>query len=145
LKLTPQFLAEVVNALSCPPAAAGKGAEKRRAARMEVEGNVVVAPLLNDGTIGQSFTAVTRDISFVGIGLLQSKRVALGDRIVVRLPRGTRDALFVHCKVQHVRPLADGLYVIGAEFAGMSGIKEEDMLGRAADTVLHRVRELILN
>jgi hypothetical protein len=144
LKLTPQHLAEVVNALQSS-AASGKGSEKRRAARMEVQGNVVIAPLSKDGTVGKSFTAITRDISFVGVGLLQSKPLEQGQRVVVRLPRGTKSALFMLCNVMHVRPLADGLYVIGIEFVSVAGVKEDALLSTAADTEMQRVRQVILN
>ena len=143
LKLTSQYLAEVVNALQSSPAG-GKGSEKRRAARMEVQGNVVIAPLGKDGSVGKSFTAITRDISFVGIGLLQSRSLEQGQQIVVRLPRGAKPALFMLCYVMHVRPLADGLFVIGAEFIKAAGIKEEQLLGQAGDSELQRVRQLIL-
>lgn len=144
VKLTPQHLAEIVNALSTP-GNAGKGAEKRRATRLEVQGNVVIAPVLPDGTVGQSFTAITRDISFVGVGLLQSRAMKLGEAVVIRLPRGSKDPLFVVSKVQHVRPLAEGLYVIGAEFTNISGISEQHMLGRAGENERNRVQQLILN
>ena len=144
MKLTPQHLAEVVNALQSS-AANGKGSEKRRAARMEVQGNVVIAPLSKDGTVGKSFTAITRDISFVGVGLLQSKPLEQGQKVVVRLPRGTKSALFMLCTVMHVRPLADGLYVIGIEFVSVAGIKEDALLSTAADTEMQRVRQVILN
>ncbi len=143
LKLTPQHLAEVANALQSSPAN-GKGSEKRRAARMEVQGNVVIAPLAKDGAVGKSFTAITRDISFVGVGLLQSRALEQGQNIVVRLPRGAKPALFMLCVVMHVRPLADGLYVIGAEFLNVAAVKEEQLLGKSGDTEMQRVRQLIL-
>jgi hypothetical protein len=143
LKLTPQHLAEVVNALQTSPGN-GKGSEKRRAARMEVQGNVVVAPIGKDGKVGKSFTAITRDISFVGVGLLQSRPLEQGQQIVLRLPRGLKPALFMLCNVMHVRPLADGLYVIGIEFISVAPIKEEELLGQSGDTELQRVRQLIL-
>lgn len=144
LKLTPQHLAEVVNALQSSPASS-KGSEKRRAARMEVQGNVVIAALGKDGKVGKSFTAITRDISFVGVGLLQSKPLEQGQQVVVRLPRGVKPALFMLCIVMHARPLADGLYVIGVEFLEVAGIKEEQLLGHAGDTELQRVRQLMLS
>ncbi len=113
---------------------------------MEVQGSVVIAPLGKDGAVGKSFTAITRDISFVGVGLLQSKPLDEHQQIVVRLPRGVKPPLFMLCVVMHARPLADGLYVIGAEFLSVAaGIKEEQLLGQAGDTEMLRVRQLILN
>ena len=145
VKLPPQHLAEVVNALQAW-AAAGNNSEKRRAARMEVQGSVTVVPLAKDGTLGKSFTAVTRDISFVGVGLMQSKVLEQGQQIIVRLPRGTRPALIMLCVVMYTRPLADGLYVVGAEFIRSTPGKEEQLLGKSADTELQqRARQLILN
>lgn len=144
LKLPPQHLAEVVNALQASPANS-RGAEKRRAARMEVQGNIMIAPLATDGTLGKPFTAITRDISFVGVGVLQSKLLAEGQQIVVRLPRGAKPALFMLCVVMHIRLLADGLYVVGAEFLNVASIKDEQLLGKLGETELQRVRELILN
>ena len=145
MKLPPQHLAEVVNALQSA-AAAAHNAEKRRAARMEVQGNVLVVPLGKDGTLGKSFTAVTRDISFVGVGLMQSKVLEQGQQIVVRLPRGTRPALIILCVVMYVRPLADGLYVIGAEFIRSAAGKDEQLLAKAADAdIQQRARQLIFN
>jgi hypothetical protein len=114
LKLTPQHLGEVVNALGITPT--GAGSEKRRAARMEIEGSVVVAPFNSDGAVGAPFTAVTRDISFVGVGLLLGKQLWQGQPVVVRLPRGQKPALSVICRVMHVRLLADGLFAVGVEY-----------------------------
>ena len=145
VKLPPQQLAEVVNALQAS-AAAANNAEKRRAARMEVQGNVLVVPLGKDGAVGKSFTAITRDISFVGVGLMQSKALEQGQQIIVRLPRGTRAALIMLCVVMYTRPLADGLYVVGAEFIRSTPGKEEALLGNGTDAELQqRARQLMFN
>ena len=140
LKLTPQHLAEVVNALQTS-AELGRAAEKRRAARMEVQGSVVVSPLTKDGAVGQSFTAITRDISFVGVGLLLSKPLEEGHKLVVRLPRGTRPALLMLCVVMHCRPLADGLFVVGVEFISVTSVKDDSLAGHDSDA--SRVRQAI--
>ena len=144
MKLPPQHLAEVVNALQAA-AESGKGAEKRRAARMEVQGNVVVAPLAKDGTVGKSYTAITRDISFVGVGLLQSRPLEKGQQVVVRLPRGHKPALFMLCSVMHVRPLADGLFIIGVEFLNIAAMKDESLLDPVEGAQVQRSRQVILN
>ena len=142
LKLTPQHLAEVVNALQSS-ADLGRAAEKRRAARMEVQGSVVVSPLTKDGAVGQSFTAITRDISFVGVGLLQSKPLEEGQKLVVRLPRGTRPALLMLCVVMHSRPLADGLFVVGVEFISVASVKDEPLVSHDADA--SRIRQAMVS
>jgi hypothetical protein len=142
VKLAPQHLAEVVNALHAS-AVNGKGSEKRGAARMEVQGNVVVAPLAKDGTLGKSFTALTRDISFVGVGLLQSRPLEQGQQVVLRLPRSHKPALFMLCSVMHVRPLADDLFIIGVEFINVAPVKDEAFLDPVADTERQRTCQVI--
>ena len=131
MKLSPQHLAEVVSAMTT--SSHGPGTEKRRAARMDVEGTLVIAPLNVDGSLGKPFTALTRNISFVGIGLLLSKPLMEGQQVVVRLPRGAnKPAMFMRCGVMHARPLADGLYVVGVEFIEVANVKEEQLRGKGA-------------
>ena len=91
------------------------GMEKRRAARMEIHTTVVIIPL-QGATPGRPFTALTRDVSAVGIGLLQATSCALNEQLLVHLPRARKEPLVMLCNVMHVRMLADGLYLIGAEF-----------------------------
>jgi hypothetical protein len=145
MKLTPQHLAEVLNALTNAPS--GAGVEKRRAARMDVQSNVVVAPLNADGSVGAAFTALTRNISFVGIGLLLSKPLTAGQQVIVRLPRGAKPAMLMVCHVMHVRPLADGLYAMGVEFVRVAEAKQDPLSAGAApgDGGERRARQVILN
>ncbi len=126
MSLTPQHLGEIVNVLSS--SAEGTGQEHRRAARKDVKGNVDVTPMGADGAAGQSFTAIIRDISAVGIGLLQNRKMTAGQEIIVRLPRGEKPALFVRCTVMHVRAQADGLFLVGAEFKGAPNVSENELL-----------------
>jgi c-di-GMP-binding flagellar brake protein YcgR len=142
MKLTPQHLAEVVSAMTAAPASTA-GLEKRRAARMDVQGTVVIAPLNVDGSMGKPFTAVTRNISFVGVGLLQSKPLIEGQQVIIRLPRAgsTKQPMLVRCTVMHVRPLAEGLYVVGLEFIEVSDVKEEQLMGKPADAATTRGRQ----
>jgi hypothetical protein len=155
VKLTPQHLAEVVNAMNAGTATQA-GAEKRRAARIDVQSSVVVAPVNADGSLAKPFSALTRNISFVGVGLLQSKPMTLGQQVIVRLPRGTKPAIFMRCAVMHVRPLADGLFVVGVEFVGEADVTDAnfaaeriaaDKLGptAAAQAEVQRARQVILS
>ena len=91
------------------------GMEKRRAARMEIHTTVVIIPL-QGSKAGRPFTALTRDVSAVGIGMLQATSCALNEQLLVHLPRARKEPLVMLCNVMHVRMLADGLYLIGAEF-----------------------------
>lgn len=142
MKLTPQHLAEVVSAMTAAPQSGGGGIEKRRAARMDVQGTIVIAPLNVDGSLGKPFTAVTRNISSVGVGLLQARQLIEGQQVIVCLPRGsTRQPMCVRCSVMHVRPLADGLYVVGVEFIEVTDVKDEQLPGTAGAANAGRVRQ----
>jgi hypothetical protein len=63
----------------------------------------------------------TRDLSFGGIGFLQTS--ARGeprreDRFMVKLPRAKCSVLLL-CKTTFCRKLVDDLYMVGAEFQGV--------------------------
>ena len=45
------------------------------------------------------------------------------------LPRGSKPAMFMRCAVMHVRPLADGLFVVGVEFVGTAEMTDGDLAG----------------
>ena len=50
--------------------------------------------------------------------------------------------MFVRCTAMHVRPLADGLYVVGLEFLEVAtDVKEEQMMGKPADASAMRGRQ----
>jgi hypothetical protein len=114
IQLLAQEYAEVVAALQA--ATDGKGHERRTAARMEVQAQVKVTPF-RDGEAGKSFTVLTRDLSFRGVGLLQGRQSARGSQFVIHLPRREGEApLGMMCTVMFCRELADGLFNIGASF-----------------------------
>lgn len=112
MQLSAQDYAEIIATLQ---AADSDASDKRRFARMQVRGRIVVTPIV-DGHAGTSYTALTRDISFQGAGIMQTLPVQLGQNILLYLPRRARPVLCVLCRVMHVRPLADGLTAVGCEF-----------------------------
>src|SRR5687768_8424264 len=115
MQLLAQDYAEIVSALQA--AGASKGSEQRRAARMDLQAQVKAFPC-RDGIVGQLYTALTRDLSFKGIGLFQSKPMTKGDQFVIVLPRGgEREPITILSVVMYCRPMAEGLYNIGAIFA----------------------------
>src|SRR6266700_3473777 len=77
--------------------------QRRRHSRIEIDGSVAVLDLASN----QKYGARTRDISFSGISILQSRAPAAGARIVVSLPQGKREAFEVHCTVLNVRAMAE--------------------------------------
>jgi hypothetical protein len=112
MPLTPQDFTQVLAALKAMNDAAGH--ERRVSPRMEIQVQVRIFPY-DDGSLGRPYTALTRDLSFRGVGLLQSCPAAQGWRFVIVLPKaGT--PLSVLCTVLRCRPIADGMYMIGAAF-----------------------------
>jgi hypothetical protein len=113
MQLSAQDYAEIVATLQ---AAEADSSDKRRFTRMQVRGRIVVTPITPEGQAGASYTALTRDISFQGAGLMQTIPVQLGQNILAYFPRRGRPGLCMLCKVVHIRPLADGLLAVGCEF-----------------------------
>lgn len=149
MKLTSQHLAEVMDAMRSSVQTV-LGMEKRRAARMDVNTAVVIIPV-DGATAGRKFTALTRDVSAVGIGLLQATCCALNEQLLVHLPRTRKPPLVMLCNVMHVRMLADGLYLIGAEFIS-EGVPPAKPLPRvqadappAQESEMQRIRSSILS
>lgn len=111
--LTPQQLAEAIEYLRAHGLTGGS--EKRRSTRMQVQAKVDATRIVQ-GRVAQSFSLLTRDISMMGLGLIQGVRVEAGDELVVILPRLKGPAFHVIVAVRHCRDLADNLYSVGTEF-----------------------------
>jgi hypothetical protein len=92
-----------------------KGHEQRTSSRMDVQAQVRVVPF-KDGALATSFTCMTRDLSFKGIGLLQSRQAARGSQFVITLPKPGGESKSFVCTVMYCRALADGIYNVGATF-----------------------------
>jgi hypothetical protein len=113
MQLLGQDYAEIVAALKALTDA--KGHERRTTARMEVLAQVKLFPF-KDGKAADPYTCLTRDLSFKGVGLFQSKHAPRGSQFVVMLPRQENEPLSVLCTVMYSRPMADELYNVGAAF-----------------------------
>jgi hypothetical protein len=116
MKLLLQDYALIVEALRVPATGAGGGAEKRGSPRLVVAAKLKLT-LLENGKPGRTLTALTRDISVTGLGLIQSVRMDAGATFVIALPRsGNKPPMHVMCVVMHVQQLAEGVFGIGAEY-----------------------------
>jgi hypothetical protein len=111
--LPTQSFGEVLAALRRPSDNAEQ--EKRRATRMLVEAPVDVS-FLSDSKAPRRLTALTRDVSHHGLGMLVSTELKAADRLVVHLPRQGRTAVSVLCEVKVCHRLADGIFKVGVEF-----------------------------
>src|SRR5262245_42327725 len=125
MQLPLRDFADVITALKGPVDTSG-ASEKRRAARMTVTAKLNIHIAIN-GQLGKTFSALTRDISLTGMGLLQAVALQANQHIIVALPRA-HGPLFVVAIVMHCRPLADGLLAVGLEFVELASKETVEML-----------------
>jgi hypothetical protein len=117
MKLPLRDFADVIAALR-KASDKNSAAELRQAARMQVYAKVDIY-LLTNGVPARSFSALTRDISLIGVGLLQSVALPLNQEVIIALPRP--NGLFcVHAVVKYCRALADGLLTAGIEYTKLA-------------------------
>ena len=114
MQLLAQDLGDILTALRA--AQDTKGHERRTSTRMDVQAQVKVVPF-KDGRPAEPFTCMTRDVSFKGIGLLQSKQAARGSQFVITLPKRDGGSMSILCIVMYCRTLADGIFNVGATFS----------------------------
>jgi hypothetical protein len=111
-KLSTQQYAAVLESLQ--NAASSKGSDKRKFTRMDVQAPIRLAEMA-DLKVKRCYIALSRDISMAGIGLCQAVQVKPKDLFLASLPSLKQDVLLV-CMVTFCRPLADGIYWVGAQF-----------------------------
>lgn len=114
MKFNAQEFAHVLAALQAEERATD-AADRRRHSRIDV--GIVVR--LTDVATKREYSAMTRDISFTGISIVQSWMPAIDSQVVVSLPRKRHKFDAVRCQVLHVRDLADGLYCVGCAFVAV--------------------------
>ena len=102
--------------------------EARKSPRVAVVTQIDVH-VLQAGKVERSFTALTRDLSRGGLGLIQSVDLPKGQEVVVTLPREAGPIRALARVVRSVN-LADGIYLVGIEFLAM-GEKTEPATGDA--------------
>ena len=116
MQLAAQHLAEIVETVK-KLEAASNGSDKRRLPRFMVIARVEVMHTQSK----RVYTALTRDLSLEGVGLLQTFSMAKGDEFSVSLPRGKGQFVVAQCTVQHAKELCEGIWGIGALFLTSAG------------------------
>jgi hypothetical protein len=114
MELTPIQFAEVRESLAALETKTGSS-DKRRFTRLKVQGKVT----LTDAATSQSHTAMTRDLSLNGMGVVQSIPARNGQELTATLPRSENNSVQIYCTVVEARPLAEGLYALHMQFEGM--------------------------
>jgi PilZ domain-containing protein len=141
MKLPLREFADVVAALKTA-SDKNSAAEVRQVARMQVYAKVDLH-LLVDGKPARSFSALTRDISLTGVGLLQSVALPPNQELIIAMPR-PNGLLYVHAVVKYCRALADGLLTAGIEYTKLADStlvaalvqQNKDSLARIAASVM---------
>lgn len=112
LRLSSQQYAAVVATFQ---SIAAKGnSNKRMCTRMDIQAPVRVG-IMAEGKVTRALIALSRDISLTGIGLCQSMKFADNESFLVSLPCAKKPMVLL-CKSTFCRPLADGIFCIGAQF-----------------------------
>ena len=132
LKLSSQQYAGVVGSLQS--AAASGGSDKRRFTRMEIQAPVTVAAM-TDSQVTRCLIALSRDVSLSGIGLCQTAKFAPREKFLVSLPCDKEQIVLV-CLPMFCRPLAEGIYAIGAQFESVADPAKSQQFWTLAATVL---------
>jgi hypothetical protein len=144
MKFTPQDFADVLEMLRGPSARAS-ASEQRKSARLSVHAKVNFATYdATSNSLRHRFSGLTRDISITGVGLFQTIPLQSDEQFVLTLPRRSKSPICVICHVMHCRPLADGLFAIGAEFDGLASDEIARQLLESDRQQHDRIRESIL-
>lgn len=131
MELSAEQLTELLEGIGrAKPAAAAAGSDKRRGARLERRGALVIA-LVNAsgeaaaagegaaaaGSPSPSLSVTMRDFSPHGIGLLINRKLPKGGQFVAKLTRPSGPPILLLYSVAHCRQLNANLYRVGAELA----------------------------
>jgi hypothetical protein len=143
IQLTNQDLAEVLEALreSGPPS---EGFERRQSTRVMVQTAVFAAPVIA-GKPGPVRTLLTRDMSLMGIGLIQSTPIGEHEALILKLPKAHKKPIFVLARPVQCRQLAESIYAIGAQFVSVVQLNPSDTERFERLDAESRLRASVLN
>src|SRR5438270_8889156 len=96
--LSSQHLNEIV--VSLKKRSKSAGSERRRVPRVEVRARISLG-LLVEGRAGKRFSALVRDISAEGMGLLSALPLQKGQKFVALIPRNDTETIHIVCDVLH--------------------------------------------
>jgi hypothetical protein len=142
MQLTNQDFAEVLEALRGGNQS-GEGFERRQSTRVAVQTAVFAAPLVA-GRPGNVRTMLTRDLSLMGMGLMQSTPVSENDAFIVKLPKLSKKPVFVLVKPVQCRLLAESIYAIGAQFVSVVNLPPQDAERFERPDAVNRLRASVL-
>jgi hypothetical protein len=104
-------VSEMLRAIRCDR----KVSDRRRAPRIGLRAKV---DMITSPQQPETAQVWVRNISLSGVGLLHSRKLGIGDTIVLRFPTADRKLLSVPCEVIHCQSIPNQFYRIGAKFLG---------------------------
>jgi hypothetical protein len=114
MELTPRQFAELVHQLKGSSRFGGPG-EQRRAARVEQQSRIAIAPLVDGRPQGDELVLV-KNVSARGLGFVRGQKMKAGSEFLLRLPRQGGQAEDLRCAVVRCETVQKGVYLVGAEF-----------------------------
>lgn len=142
MQLTSQDFAEVLGHLRAAGVPAD-GFERRQATRVSIQSPVYVAPVIS-GRPGPVRMVLTRDLSCMGIGLMQTWTVTEDQTFIVKLPKQVKRPLFVMAKPMQCRLMAENIYAVGGEFMSLVNLDPVDAARFETPVSIDRIRSTVL-
>jgi hypothetical protein len=141
LKLSSQQFATIFDALRS--ASVTIGSEQRVSTRMDVQTAVKLATL-DGGKIVRCYSALTRDVSTCGVGLFQYAPAESGSQFLIGFPYN-KSELILTSSVRFCKPMAEGLFGIGAQFEALANKEMVEALKLARQGAIDRIKSSILS
>jgi hypothetical protein len=92
--------------------------DRRRYTRFVVQARLPIWPVKGDNEKKEEASSIlTRDISMEGIGLIWPHSASDGEQFILALPREKKNHTPILCTIKHIRPLAQGVWGVGAQFS----------------------------
>ncbi len=87
--------------------------------RVPLVGVVLVIPLVkNEPVLGQAFTAITKELSTVGMSLILSEARGL-DEVIVGV-RWEGDMTYLRARAKHLNPIGGGFFQLGLQVTAIT-------------------------
>ena len=91
----------------------------RAESRVPLVGVVLVIPLVkNEPVLGQAFTAITKELSTVGMSLILSEARGLDEMIVG--VRWEGDMTYLRARAKHLNPIGGGFFQLGLQVTAIA-------------------------
>ena len=132
MQLSDDLFDNIRKTLGLSGAATWEARRGRRATRLETVARVPLEPFGQIGGRGRMVTLA--DLSKRGVSLVDDRTWAVGEKLILRLPRSADNVIPFVCVVRNAKVTADGQFRIGAEFIDDADLSRDELL-RGVDGV----------